>query len=42
MLLVLLFEFMEFWAAKATKMIKILDLFKNADIRKKFCRISMF
>ena len=27
---------------KATKIIKILDLFRNADMSKKFCQISMF
>ena len=29
-------EKVKFWAAKATKIIKILDLFKNADISKIF------
>ena len=35
-------EKVKFWAAKATKIIKILDLITNADISKIFCLISMF
>ena len=30
-------ETVELWAAKATKIVKILDLFRNADISKIFC-----
>ena len=30
-------EKVKFWAAKATKIIEILDLFKNAHISKFFC-----
>ena len=30
-------EKVKFWAAKATKIIKILDLFGNADINNIFC-----
>ena len=35
-------EKVKFWAAKATKIIKILDLFKNADISKIFAEFQCF
>ena len=36
------YEKVKFWAAKATKIIKILDLFKNADISKIFAEFRCF
>ena len=32
----------KFWAAKTTRIIKILDLFKNADISKTFVEFQGF
>ena len=35
-------QIVKFWAAKATKIMRTLYLFRNADFSKKFAKTSMF